>query len=97
MDRRRGQKGQVFQKGWCRGKKWDPEASAYLRYLMDVPGREKRDLRCLTLGKFRTLTLAEQAAREYMQENGVNDRQVQEELITSLTFRQQADRFLTAS
>lgn len=97
VDRRRGQKGQVFQKGWCHGKKWDPEASAYLRYLVDVPGQEERNLKCVTLGKFRTLTLAEQAAQEYIQTNAVNDRQVQEESIISLTFRQQADRFLTAS
>jgi hypothetical protein len=97
VDRRRGQKGQVFQKGWCHGKKWDPEASAYLRYLVDVPGQEERKLRCVTLGKFRTLTLAEQAAREYVQANCVNNRQTQEPSITSLTFRQQADKFLTAS
>ena len=32
-----------------------------------------------------------------MQANGVNDRQAQEQSINSLTFRQQADRFLTAS
>jgi integrase len=97
VDRRRGQTGQVFQKGWCHGKKWDPEASTYVRYLVDVPGLEERKLKCVTLGTFRTLTLAEQAAREYMQANGVNDRQAQEQSINSLTFRQQADRFLTAS
>ena len=97
VDRRRGQTGQVFQKGWCRGKKWDPEASAYLRYLVDVPGQEERKLKCVTLGKFRTLTLAEQAAREYMQLHLVNDRQIQGQSLTSLTFRQQADKFLTAS
>lgn len=72
------------------------EASAYLRYLEDVPGREDRKLKCVTLGKFRTLTLAEQAAREYMQLHLVNDRQVQEQSITSLTFREQAEKFLTA-
>ncbi len=97
VDRRRGQTGQVFQKGWCRGKKWDPEASTYLRYLVDVPGLEERKLKCVTLGTFRTLTLAEQAGREYMQANGVNDRQAQEQSINSLAFRQQADQFLTAS
>lgn len=96
MDRRRGQNGQVFQKGWSRGKKWNPEASAYLRYLEDVPGREDRKLKCVTLGKFRTLTLAEQAAREYMQLHLVNDTQVQEQAISSLTFEQQADKYLTA-
>ena len=97
MERRRGQQGQVFQKGWCHGRKWDPEASAYLRYLADVPGQEERKLKCVTLGKFRTLTLAEQAARVYMQVNGVNDRHAQEQSIMSLTFGQQADKFLTAS
>ena len=90
VDRRRGQTGQVFQKGWCRGKKWDPEASTYVRYLVDVPGLEERKLKCVTLGTFRTLTLAEQAAREYMQANGVNDRQAQEQSIISLTFRHRA-------
>jgi len=97
VERRRGQQGQVFQKGWCHGRKWNPEASAYLRYLADVPGQEERKLKCVTLGKFRTLTLAEQAARVYMQVNGVNDRHAQEQSIMSLTFGQQADKFLTAS
>ena len=97
VDRRRGQNGQVFQKGWCRGKKWDPEASAYLRYLEDEPGQEDRRLKCVTLGKFRTLTLAQQAAQEYMQLHLVNDRRTQEQSITLLTFRQQADKFLTAA
>jgi hypothetical protein len=97
VDRRRGQNGQVFQKGWSRGKKWDPEASAYLRYLEDEPGQEDRRLKCVTLGKFRTLTLAQQAAREYMQLHLVNNRRTQEQSITLLTFRQQADKFLTAA
>ena len=61
------------------------------------PGQEERKLKCVTLGKFRTLTLAEQAARVYMQVNGVNDRHAQEQSIMSLTFGQQADKFLTAS
>ncbi len=95
MDRRRGQDGQIFQKGRTRTDNWNPELSAHLRYLMDIPGQEDRKLKCVTLGKFRTRTLAEQAAREYMVVNAVNSVGRQTEAIVSVTFREQADRYLT--
>lgn len=47
MDRRRGQDGQIFQKGRARTDKWDLEVSAYLRYLVDIPGQNDRKPKCV--------------------------------------------------
>ena len=97
MDRRRGQDGQIFQKGRARSDNWDLELSAHLRYLVDIPGQNDRKPKCVTLGKFRTRTLAEQAVREYMVVNAVNSAERQTEAFVSpLTFREQADRWLTS-
>jgi integrase len=63
---------------------------------VDVPGEEQREQRCVSLGTFPTKTLARQAANKYMVANNVNSIEALTSIMHSVTFRVQADMWLTS-
>jgi integrase len=86
LSRRIGQKGSVFQH--C--KPWNPEAAAYGRFWIDVPG-EERQRKTVSLGICRTRSIAKQRLCEYIESTGVNSKQCFTTTTTpATTFRTQA-------
>jgi integrase len=90
LSRRIGQKGIVFQH--C--KPWNPEAAAYGRFWIDVPG-EERQRNTVSLGICRTRSIAKQRLCEYIESTGVNSKQCFSTTTTpATTFRAQAERWI---
>jgi integrase len=86
LSRRIGQKGSVFQH--C--KPWNPEATAYGRFWIDVPG-EGRQRKTVSLGVCRTRSIARQKLCEYIESTGINSKQCFTTTTTpATTFRTQA-------
>ena len=86
LSRRIGQKGSVFQH--CQP--WNPEATAYGRFWIDVPG-EERQRKTVSLGICRTRSIAKQRLCEYIESTGVNTKQCFTTTTTpATTFRTQA-------
>jgi integrase len=72
LSRRKGQSGNVFQHGYP--KEWNPEAPAYGRYWIDVPGAERRR-RTVALGVCSTRSVARRRLREHIESEGINANQ----------------------
>lgn len=70
LSRRTGQNGNVFQ----HTKTWDSVGRTYGRFWIDVPGKG-RQRKTITLGVCRTITIARQRLREYLDATGVNSKQ----------------------
>lgn len=70
MSRRTGQRGSVFQKGASQG--WNPEATAYGRFWIDIPGEDRRR-KTVSLGVCPTRSVAKRKLRNYIEESGIND------------------------
>ena len=70
LSRRIGQNGSVFQRSFT--KLWDPEAQAYGRYWVDVPGCEDRKRRTVVLGFCSSRTTAKRKLREHIEREGIN-------------------------
>lgn len=90
LSRRIGQKGNVFQ----HSKPWNPEAPAYGRFWVDVPG-EDRQRKTVSLGLCRTRTIAKQKLWEHIESTGINSK----ETFTlntgpATTFRAQAEKWI---
>jgi integrase len=90
LSRRTGQRGSVFQH--C--DPWNPSAPAYGRFWVDVPG-DDRQRKTVSLGVCRTVSIAKQKLREYIDSTGVNS----EESFTTkttpaTTFRAQAEEWI---
>jgi hypothetical protein len=70
LSRRIGQRGNVFQH--C--KPWNPEAPAYGRFWIDVPGQD-RQRKTIALGVCPTASVAKRKLREHIESSGVNNTQ----------------------
>jgi len=92
LSRRIGQKGSVFQH--C--KPWNPEATAYGRFWIDVPG-EGRQRKTISLGVCRTRSIAKQRLCEYIESTGINSKQCFTTTTTpATTFRSQAEIWISS-
>ena len=90
MSRRIGQKGNVFQH--C--KPWNPEAPAYGRFWVDVPG-EERQRKTIALGVCRTRSIAKQKLREHIESTGINSKEAFTTNTAPATmFRAQAEKWI---
>jgi integrase len=92
--RRKYQKGHVFQKGRSRSDEWLPEATAYVQFWRDIPGREQPRRDVVALGICRTRTIAERRAAERLEQLGINSAQTFIESTCSTTFREQGEMWL---
>jgi len=92
LSRRIGQKGSVFQ----HGKPWNPEATAYGRFWIDLPGGE-RQRKTVSLGVCRTRSIARQKLCEYIESTGINSKQCFTTTTTpATTFRTQAEIWINS-
>src|SRR5690242_8461157 len=73
--RRRGQHGNVFQKGRSKSDPWLPESPAYVQFWRDIPGQAESRREKLALGVCRTRTIAERKAAERLEQLGINSAQ----------------------
>ncbi len=90
LSRRIGQKGNVFQH--CNP--WNPEAPAYGRFWVDVPG-EPRQRKTISLGVCRTRSIAKQKLREHIESTGINGKAAFTNNTTAATtFRAQAEKWI---
>jgi hypothetical protein len=95
LARRTYQAGSVFQKGKNRKEKWDTTQAAYGRFWKDVPGRRPRRV-VISLGLCRTRWIAKRKLAERINSLGINSKGHFIEATSTLTFRQQAERWLKA-
>jgi integrase len=92
LSRRIGQKGSVFQH--CQP--WSPEAPAYGRFWIDVPG-QRRQRKTISLGICRTRSIAKQRLCEYIESTGLNTRQcLTTTTAPATTFRAQAESWISS-
>ena len=90
LSRRTGQRGNVFQH--C--KPWNPEAPAYGRFWVDVPGEERRR-KTISLGVCPTRSIAKQKLREYIDTTGINSKEsFTHNTAPGTTFRAQAEKWI---
>jgi hypothetical protein len=92
--RRKGQHGNVFQKGRSKSDSWLPETPAYVQFWRDIPGRAESRREKLALGVCRTRTIAERKAAEKLEQLGINSAQHFIEATSSVTFRDQGEVWL---
>jgi integrase len=90
--RRKYQQGYVYQRN--HSKVWDPAASAYVQFWRDVPGKADSKRHFLELGICRTRTVAKRRAAEKLNQLGINSTQSFIEATSSITFRQQGEKWL---
>lgn len=95
MARRNFQAGNVFQKGRSRSERWDPLAPAYGRFWKDVPGHGRRRV-IIALGLCRTRSIAERKCAEQIEKQGINSTHHFHEFTSTVTFKQQAELWLTS-
>jgi integrase len=93
LSRRVGQNGNVFQRGFT--KSWNPAATAYGRYWIDVPGVPERKRRTVVLGVCSSRSTARWKLRAHIEREGINSK-ASFALTTApaMTFRDQAARWL---
>jgi integrase len=72
MNRRIGQDGSVFQRGFAN--EWNLKAPAYGRYWIDVPGCNDRKRRVVSLGVCPSRSIAKRKLREHIEREGVNSK-----------------------
>jgi integrase len=90
LSRRIGQKGNVFQH--C--KPWSPEAPAYGRFWIDMPGQD-RQRKTVSLGACRTRSIAKQKLREHIESTGINGQEAfKTNTAPATTFRAQAEKWI---
>ena len=70
MSRRIGQTGNVFQHGYT--SPWNPTATAYGRYWIDVPGDPERKRRTVVLGVCSSRSTARRKLRAHIEREGIN-------------------------
>lgn len=77
-----------------RSKPWNPTASTYGRFWIDVPGGVRRQ-KTVSLGPCATRTIARQRLRLHIEQSGVNSKEVfHETTAPATTFKQQSERWL---
>jgi integrase len=72
LNRRIGQDGNVFQRGFAN--EWIAKAPAYGRYWIDVPGCHERKRRVVSLGVCPSRSIAKRKLREHIEREGVNSK-----------------------
>src|SRR5580692_2921061 len=72
LNRRIGQDGNVFQRGF--GSEWNPKAPAYGRYWIDISGCDQRKRRVVSLGVCLSRSIAKRKLREHIEREGVNSK-----------------------
>ena len=93
MSRRTGQTGNVYQPNH---KTWNAKAPCYGRYLIDVPGSERKRA-TVPLGICRTPSIARQKLREHLEATGVNSKQsFIENTSPATTLREQAEKWIAS-
>jgi integrase len=90
LSRRTGQNGSVFQVNQKNG--WNPKAMAYGQYYVDT--QDGRGHRTISLGLHPTKTRARCRLREYIEEQGVNDKALFIANAPNLLFRDQAETWI---
>jgi integrase len=92
LSRRVGQRGNVFQH--CNP--WNPEAPAYGRFWVDVPGQD-RQRKTIALGVCPTASVAKRKLREHIESSGMNNKQTFiAATAPATTFRSQANVWIDA-
>src|SRR5690349_20781879 len=95
LNRRIGQTGSVFQRGFP--KSWDPTASAYGRYWVDLPGCEQRKRQVVTLGVCASRSVARRKLREHIEREGINSKEAfTTNTAPAMTFRDQAEKWIAS-
>jgi integrase len=95
LNRRIGQTGNVFQRGFAKG--WNPALSAFGRYWIDLPGCEVRKRHTVSLGICATRSLARRKLREHIEREGVNGKaSFMANTFPALTFREQAEKWIAS-
>lgn len=90
LNRRTGQCGGVFQRGFPEF--WNPKVNAFGRFYVDVPGCQTRKRRVVCLGLCPTRTIARRKLREFIEQEGVNDSaSFTVNTAPAFTFREQAE------
>jgi len=93
LRRRTGQCGGVFQRGFA--KLWNPKATAFGRFYVDIPGCQDRKRRVVGLGICPTRTIARRKLREFIEQEGVNDSaSFTTNTTPALSFREQAEKWI---
>ena len=93
LSRRSGQKGNVYQP--AHPGQWNPNAPAYGRIWLDVPGSLERKRKTVSLGLCVTKTVARQRLREYIEREGVNSKETfTTNTAPVTTFKQQSELWL---
>ncbi len=92
LSRRTGQSGSVFQQNQI---SWNPAAPAYGRFWVDAPEGRKR--RVISLGNCATRTVAKRKLREFIETEGVNNKDTFIASTTpGMTFREQAKVWISS-
>ena len=95
MNRRIGQDGSVFQRGFS--KEWNPAAKAFGRYWIDVPGCEQRKRRTINLGVCSSRSAAKRRLREHIEREGINSKSYfNQNAAPTVFFREQAAKWISA-
>ena len=93
LNRRTGQCGGVFQRGFA--KLWNPQVNAFGRFYVDVAGCQTRTRRVVSLGVCPTRTIARRKLREFIEQEGVNKSACFMASATPVfTFREQAEKWI---
>lgn len=87
MSRKTGQRGNVYQAQQIG--KWNPQASAYGRFWVDVPGGDRRR-KTVSLGPCATPWIARLRLREYIERVGIHSKRTFHP-VPATTFGQQAE------
>jgi integrase len=83
----------VFQRGFA--KEWNPSATAFGRYWIDLPGCNGRTRRVVSLGVCPSRSIAKRKLREHIEREGVNSKAYFDtNTAPATTFRTQAERWI---
>jgi hypothetical protein len=95
MNRRIGQDGNVFQRGFAN--EWNLKAPAYGRYWVDVPGCDERKRRVVSLGVCPSRSIAKRKLREHIEREGINGKgYFKQNTAPATTFSAQAAKWMAS-
>lgn len=95
LNRRIGQDGSVFQRGFA--KEWNPAVTAFGRYWIDVRGCEQRKRRTVSLGVCSSRSLARRKLREHIEREGINSKlYFNRNAAPAVSFGEQAAKWIAA-
>jgi integrase len=94
MNRRIGQDGNVFQRGFA--SEWNPKTPAYGRYWIDAPGCDERKRRVVSLGVCPSRSIAKRKLREHIEREGINSKEYfNQNTAPATTFQAQAAKWIS--